>query len=312
MTVAKEHLPGYQQRDYDIVDYQMFSLAGTNLWFRGPQPQYLEPGQYFTCLGAAQTFGCFCDHPFPTLLQAQLGMPALNLGYGGAGPYFFLKHPQVLEYINNSKFVVVQVMSGRSESNSLFDSGGLEYLTRRSDGLRIGAQAAYTALLEGEGWWQQLPIGQRYFRWINRNLRKGTVKRVVAETRHNWVAHYHALLSQITVPKVLLWFSTREPNYQEKYNHVCFLFNQFPQLVNDWMMQSIKEDCDTYVECVTQRGMPQPLHSRFTGNLVTIDPACDRKDLGGKLWTHNSYYPTPEMHQDSASALAPICQQYLS
>lgn len=202
-------------------------------------------------------------------------------------------------------------MSGRSESNSLFDSGGLEYLTRRSDGVRLGADAAYTDLLEGNGFWQNQPVGQRYFRWINRNLRKGGVKKVVAETRLNWVANYHSLLNQITVPKILLWFSMREPDYQEKYHHVCFLFNQFPQLVNSWMVQKVSNDCETYVECVTKRGIPQPLFSRFTGEPVTIDPSRDRSDLGGKLWTHNTYYPSPEMHEDVATALTPICQKYI-
>lgn len=89
MTVAQDHLPSYQERDYEVVDYQMFPLESTNLRFRGPQPQRLETGNYFTCIGAAQTLGCFCENPFPTLLQEQLDITTLNLGYGGAGPYFF-------------------------------------------------------------------------------------------------------------------------------------------------------------------------------------------------------------------------------
>src|SRR5690606_20333234 len=89
-AAGREHLSGYQARDYDIVDYRMYELPGTRLWFRGPMPD-LEAGRYFTCIGAAQTFGCFCSQPFPDLLAQKLGLPSLNLGYGGAGPEFFAR-----------------------------------------------------------------------------------------------------------------------------------------------------------------------------------------------------------------------------
>ena len=304
-----EHLPGYQARDNAIVDYQLYPLAKTGLWFRGPEPGDLKKGQYAVCIGAAQTFGCLCQQPFPQLLQAQLGMPTLNLGYGGAGPFFFLKHPALLDYINQAAFVVVQVMSGRSESNALFSSGGLELLTRRSDGAKLGADAAYRALLE-ESLWRKIPIAKRHFRQADSIFGARKAKRVVAETRNNWVDHYQILLDQISVPKVLLWFSKRSPDYQEEYDKVHKLFGDFPQLVNRAMVNEVSPLCDDYVECVSQRGVPQPLMSRFTGEPTTIDPSRDRKDLGGKLWTHNTYYPSPEMHQDAFQLLAEVCRKY--
>lgn len=306
-----EHLPGYQERDREIVDYKMYPLEGTDLWFRGPKPATLETGQYFVCIGAAQTLGCFCEHPFPTLLEEALGLPALNLGYGGAGPYFFLKHPSLIDYINQAKFVIVQMMSGRSESNSRFESGGLERLTRRSDGAKLGADAAYKALLE-ESIWRKIPIGKKYFRRADSLFGAKQAKRLVAETRSNWVDHYQELLEKITVPKILFWFSKRSPHYQERYDRLPNLFSDFPQLVNAQMIDEIKETCSEYVECVSQRGTPQPLISRFTGEPLKIDPSLDRKDLGGKLWTHNAYYPSPEMHSDAAQSLIEVCKQYQS
>lgn len=304
-----EHLPGYQERDREIVDYKMYPLGDTGLWFRGSAPNTLETGQYFVCIGAAQTFGCFCNQPFPELLEEALGLPVLNLGYGGAGPYFFLKHPSLLDYINRAKFVIVQVMSGRSESNLLFDSGGLELLTRRSDGVKVGADAAYRALLE-DSIWRKMPIGKRYFQRADSLLGDKKVKRIVTETRRNWVSHYQELLDKVTVPKILFWFSKRSPQYQEQYDRLSNLFSDFPQLVNAKMVSEVEETCDEYVECVSQRGMPQLLISRFTGKPVTIDPSADRKDLGGKLWTHNAYYPSPEMHVDATQALIEVCKTY--
>ncbi len=137
----------YQKRDWDIVDYQIYSLKDTDLSFRGPEPQKLEENKYFVCIGAAQTFGCFCQKPFPILLEKKLNLPVLNLGVGGAGPYFYLKEKSLISYINKARFAIIQIMSGRTESNSLFDSRGSAYLTRRSDGTKVMADPAYEQLL---------------------------------------------------------------------------------------------------------------------------------------------------------------------
>lgn len=307
-----EHLPGYPERDIEIVDYKMYTLANTDLWFRGPQLERLKPGEYIACIGAAQTFGCLCKSPFPALLQQELNFPVLNLGYGGAGPYFFLKHRELLNYINQAKFVIVQVMSGRSESNSMFDSGGLEYLIRRSDGKRLGADVAYKEVLEGSYFWNVLPIKQKYVRRIAKVFGSLKARLLVSETRRNWINNYRCLLNQIHSPKILLWFSQRTPNYREMYRNLSSLFNKYPQLVNSKMVEGIVELSDEYVECVTKRGIPQPLLSRFTGEPAILDPSIDRKDLGGKVWTHNSYYPSPEMHIDAAKLLLPFCRKYLA
>jgi len=303
---------GYQDVHWEIVDYQGYILDQTDLWFRGPQPQSLEPGKYFVCLGAAQTFGCFCEKPYPLLLQEQLQFPTLNLGYGGAGPYFFLKHQALWDYINNAKFVIVQVMSGRSESNSLFDSGGLEHLTRRMDGVKIGAQDAYQQLLEKN----YSPHPEALEKWRRKIVgfltENPKVKEIITETRQNWVENYHQLLNKIKVPKILFWFSKRKPDYQERYSSLGALFGEFPQLINLEMINQIKGNCDDYVQCISHQGSPQLLVSRFTGQSITINLAedPDRQDFE-QQWTHNNYYPSPEMQIDATRFLAPICQKYL-
>ena len=119
------HLSGYQVRDHEVVDYRMTRLPGTGLMFRGPLPPTLEAGSYFAAVGAGQTFGCLCEAPYPALLAEELGLPSLNLGYGGAGPEFFLRQEALLPYLNRARFVVLQVMSGRSQSNSHYACNGL-------------------------------------------------------------------------------------------------------------------------------------------------------------------------------------------
>lgn len=302
--MVSEHLPGYQPRDEEVVDYQMYSLEDTGLSFRGPPPAELVAGKYVVCLGAAQTFGCFCDRPFPRILAEQLGEEILNLGYGGAGPSFYLKHRQLLPRINAARLAIVQVMSGRSESNSLFDSGGLEYLTRRRDGRKFAAANAWRHVMEGGYAWTKFPLGKGLARRICQMVGRRRAQRLVAETRSNWIENYRQLLAAITVPKILFWFSQRPPAYVEDYSEVERLFADYPQLVNQAMIDQIRTAGDEYVECVTNRGLPQPLISRFTGQPCKVDLSRDREDFSGIIWTHNPYYPSPEMHEDAARQLS--------
>ncbi len=313
----REHLSGYQRRDYEVVDYQMFELPKTRLYFRGPQPG-LTRGQYFTCVGAAQTLGCFCDQPFPTLLSNRIGLPVLNLGYGGAGPEFFERHESLDAYINAGQFLILQVMSGRSQSNSIFEGRGLEYLRRRSDGLALSSDEGYRDLLFGIPELRNAAFGQRtpeLLRVLRRLLpRLGVsqlcarpkVRRIVEETRRAWVESHKHFLSRIRVPVILFWFSRRPVYYVEGFSDIPALFGEFPQLVNSRMVEQIIPLCERYIECISSKGSPQLLKSRFTGEPVMVDTSLDRPDFK-QQWTHNNYYPTPDMHEDAFKALYQTC-----
>jgi hypothetical protein len=279
---------GYQERDYDIIDYEMFRLPETGP-LRGPAPRTLAPGEYFTCVGAAQTFGCLCEQPYPSLLAHRLGLPVLNFGLAGAGPRLFLRHQAVLRYVNAGRFAILQVMSGRSEDNSFFDTGGRSYLTRRSDGERMEAVLAYRELLAKES--------------------EERIQAVVEETRQNWVKSFASLLEAIEVPTILFWFSERSPDYEESYSERRLrpLFGKFPHLVNRTMVEQIRPLGDEYVECISARGLPQRLLSRFTGEPGSIPY---RTDGGGGRERYNRYYPSPEMHADAADALVEACRKY--
>jgi hypothetical protein len=284
----------YAEPDREIVDYQTYCLdrriidpaTTAPLLLRGPAPPSLAGG-YFACIGAAQTFGRFCAKPYPAVLQEQLGLPALNLGRGGAGPSFFLKTTDALfDYINRSRFAIVQVMSGRSAGSSLFRSDGLGFYHRIADGAPLSADDAFRTLLQ---------TGDR-----------AVLQRVVQETRRNWIESYRELLGRITVPTVLFWFSVRTPRYRESDGSLPELFGEFPQLVDERMMAAVRTHGGGYVECVSRRGMPQRLVSRFTGQPTTVS------DPWGGSWSENTYYPSPEMHADAAEALARPCQALAS
>lgn len=309
------HLSGYQARDYEVVDYRMWQPPGTDLWFRGPARPDLVRGEYIAFLGAAQTFGCLCERPFPAILEERLRRPCLNLGYGGAGPGFFLARPDLLTCINSAAVVVVQVMSGRSADNSLFESGGLEYLTRRADGVRLGATQAWEEAL----YRQRIAVApnaprsiRRVAGKVNQLLARPMARRLVRETLANYERDCAALLSAIERPVILFWFSRRAPRYARRYDSLGGVFGEFPQLVDEQTLQRLLKPQISYVECVSSRGTPHALKSRFTAEPVAIDPAKDRPDLGAYLIREDSYYPSPEMHEDAADSLLPHIESLMA
>jgi len=313
-------MPGYVIRDWEVIDYECYELDETELWFRGPAPEDLKEGEYFSAIGAAQTFGCFCPKPYPAMIEERLGMQALNLGYSGAGPSFFLQHPKVLEYVNQSAFCIVQVMSARSVSNSFFENPkGLAYGKRTSDGEIVSAETAYDELLSRMK--ARYPFEDD---WLKRKVMglfpPSSLRQFVRESRNQWLEDYRALMKEIQVPKILFWFSKRTPFYVPKYGTRRGVFRDFPQLVNLSMVRSIKRFVDHYVSCVSSRGLPQPLISRFTGEPVTVDQSDDKplvkrsdgKPLYDRVMEKNRYYPSPQMQEDAAKALAPVCEQTLT
>jgi len=274
------------------MDYQMYELAGIAPYpgagrFRGPA---VTGSEYIACVGAAQTFGCFCAEPYPALLRHILGIETMNLGYGGAGPTFHNSNMRLLEYINDAHLVIVQVMSARSQSNSMFRTRA-----HARDGIRISDGTYITA----ERFYRELAIEN-----------PERLKKIVEETRANYVRDTLSLLNNIKPQKILFWFSVRCPEYHESYElPIRKIFGGFPQLVNRAMVERLSVAVDSYVECVTSRGLPQPLFDRQRRPAqVTL-----QDEFGAYTITddHNRYYPSPEMHVDGANALAEACRKLL-
>lgn len=307
-------MPGYVLRDWEVIDYECYELPGTGLWFRGPPPGRLENGGYFTVIGAAQTFGCFCEAPYPALLEKRLGLPALNLGYSGAGPRFYTGRKELLRFVNGGAFCIVQVMSGRSTSNALFDNpDGLAHGRRASDGQPATADQIFGQAIRQEmARIPLLPHKAKAALYKFLPLEMPNVRRLVEESQQDWLDGYEALLSKIEVPKVLFWFSERRPDYRQRYHSHGGLFGKYPQLVDANMVNRIRPHADAYVECVSTRGLPQPLISRFTGKPTAVALDTDKKPVPGEkagaslysgVWRQNKYYPSPEMQKDAANAL---------
>lgn len=294
----------YQDRDKKVIDYQIYKFGDLEL--RGPKSHH---NKYIAYIGAAQTFGTYCSNPFPNIIGNKLNIGTLNFGSGGAGPNFFLNQPTILDSVNQAELVVVQVMSGRSISNSVFKSlrGGSMGI-RLLDQKQMKSDAVFNQLLNGQD---------------QRGLDDKFINNLIKETRENYVTAMIDLLEAIKAPKVLLWFSIRTPEQCEEFSSYNLamrrFFNQnsllkkvinglhilrhylnsnyvgiFPHLVNKEMIEKIKPYSDFYVECATNVGMPQIL-----------------VDFQGKVVGKNDYYPSPQMHQQAAEVLYPVCKNIL-
>lgn len=278
----------YQIADAHFIDYRLYRLAGVKEAFRGPA---VTGDRYMAFVGAAQTFGRFADKPFPSLVSRALEIEALNLGRGGSSSTFVGQNPILLELVNRAPLVVVQVLSGRSQSNSMFqilDNGmiGINLET----GQPCSAPEFYTWLMDKD---------------------KELTQKIVEETRTNYIQSMTLLLNTIKPPKVLLWFSNRAPEYQERLDGTLVdLFGMFPQFVNRPMVDSLRGNADAYVECVSNRGIPQPIVDRGFYP-VTFEGAPLPPSPPERVVTMNTYYPSPEMHEDAAAMLIPVCREIL-
>jgi beta-phosphoglucomutase-like phosphatase (HAD superfamily) len=293
---------GYQNRDAAVVDYQLWQAWPDGDWLRGPAPSSLAPGSYFAAVGAAQTFGCFVGEPVAEPAGAAARPAGIEPRHRRSWTAWFRREP-VRALLANARFVVFQVLSGRSADNSRFAGGGRERV-RRTDGRELGADAAWREELQRDLVGIENPVlrgvRNRVAAWFGRS----TVRQLVHETRADWQRQFAALLDETAPPKLLLWWSRRRPDYRARYHSLASLFGEFPQLVDRAMVERLRPLANGYVECVTQRGSPQPLVDRHTGAPTSVQPAAAGTGEDPALrWHHNAYYPSPAMHEDAAAAL---------
>jgi hypothetical protein len=331
--ISNKHDSNYQSFDYDIIDYKIYPFhevcdntnynldelefgdSSKGSWFRGPRPSFDKP--YFSVLGSAHSFGRFCESPFPEYISNNLNFDCLNLAHGGHSPLNYLRRfntwSKYLDLINQSKFCLIQVMPGRTSDNSIF----------KSKGSIIGYSADNP----------KIEIDTNNF-WLEKIKDNNPIRleALVEETRQNFIDSYKKLFNLITVPKILFYFSERQPDYSidfKKINNISELYGSikgkwqngewqpkkgaFPQFVNRDVINEIKKGCDHYVEYVSSKGLPHILNNRFTGKPIKIDKVYKPKHLqkfnGFQI---NQYYPSQQMHIEAAEKLLPACNSILN
>jgi hypothetical protein len=285
-VLDKRYISQYQSYDFEIADYQMFAALPNTVLFRGPRPTpaALANGNYILFLGAAQLFGRFHPAGPHEIVAGALGLEALNLSMGGAGPEFFLGE-ELLAAANASKAVVLQVLSGRSIGCDEYP--GMRMTTRHGD--NSGKKIDRLALLN-EIWWQD----------------PREAIRLVGKWRANYLELMHDLLNKIQVPVVLTWISTRSPEaWSPAKLEAGPDFGEFPQLVDSTMMNEIAARCARVVVVSHDAGVPFGFVSRFTGE------KCPFYWPPGEPKWQNVYYPSASLQDELMPKLISSLQEII-
>jgi len=274
----------YQKPDRAFIDYNTYKWGRLNQVYRGPKPDYGQP--YVACIGAAQTFGRYTETPFPAHLGASLGMQVANLGTGGAGPGFFLRDSMALEAASNAEVCVIQVMSARSLSNRLFQ-------VRPKKNAQLKAVSKALSDLFPHVDFETFSYAHNMLNQIAEEDPSKFIE-VERELKTAWVARTRLLLESIHTKKVLFWFSERAPSEEQGANDSKAML-KYPHYVDQAMIDAVTPFVDKVVYCISSEGLPQSL--LVDGEAVLQSPF-------GMLVRENCYYPSPEMHQQAAEALA--------
>lgn len=277
----------YSARDHELVEYSFYQHpAMPHVSLRGPAVDVDTRSDFFSCLGAAQTVGVYSDTPYPKLLAQRFGVDAWNIGVGGATPAFYLKNEKLIDYANKGKFVILQVMSARSEPNERFEStkqAGV--LFDRIHGDKVFDFQAWGRIKEEEPEKTEIYITQ---------------------CRANWEKHFAELVAKIKVPIVHLWFSTKDPDapFNMAEGSILGYPDDFPQFISRENLSYLDNKNGPLVVCRSDRNFHFALRSRFTGKLVEVDYGAGIKGGSSRTETHNEYYPSQQMQWDTAELLA--------
>lgn len=279
----------YQKSDRNVVDYELWYLAGGQVPLRGPRVQFAGT-DYVCCIGAAQTFGRFVADPFAQQVGRFLDRPCVNLGLAGAGPDAFLNRQRFRRVIQNASLVVIQSMSGRSVSAGVFKVGGnngvLEFLSGPRKGEKKLAQDAYKILRD--------EYGQSAF------------DTQVKAAQDRWVDLHRELIELCTGKTIYLWMSQKNMTSEE--DHQKPNLGVFPHFVTGDMVDAVRSQCDATVDATWAAMRPQPLRSMFTGQLEVVYDKERYPERSERLRCFNNYYATPEMHDHAARLL---CHQIM-
>jgi hypothetical protein len=274
----------YQKPDKAFINYDVYKWGRLSQIYRGPKPNLDQP--YIACLGAAQTFGRYATHPWPSMLEQALKTPCANFGTGGAGPGFFLRDSMVLEAASSAEVCVIQVMSARSLSNRLF-----QVKPKRNAQIKAVSKALSDLFPH---------VDFETFSYAHNMLNKISEQdpqkflEVETELKTAWVARTRLLLESIHTKKILLWFSERAPDETTRHRPNKSML-KYPHYVDQEMLDAVAPFVDKIVYCTSSDGLPQSL-------LVDGEPVL--QSPFGMPIRENRYYPSPAMHQQAAEALA--------
>ena len=234
----------YEHPGVRVLDYAPCRYAGARLTFRGP-PRSLA-GPYLAFLGGTETYGKFVPHPYPDLVEEEIGLTSLNLGSVNAGIDSYLAEPDLLDLVSGAEVAVIQVMGAQNLSNRFY-----KVHARRNDRFLEASTMLRTIYREVDF------TDFAFTRHLLSSLRERSEVRfavVAEELRRMWLLRMEQLISRIQTETILLWMGNRRPGAQVDDPR---LPDADPLFVDAAMVQRLARQVTAYVEVVASPAAQQ-------------------------------------------------------
>ena len=179
------------------LNYQPCRYGSSKILFRGPKKKLTAP--YIAVLGGTETYGKFLEHPFPDLLQHEIGTQVVNFGCPNAGVDAFLHDHGLLTISNKAAVTVLQVPDAHNMSNRFY-----AVHPRRND--RFLRASSLLKELYSEIDFTEFSF-TRHLLTVLRETSKDRFAKVREELRLAWVARMKLLIANLDCNIVLLWFA---------------------------------------------------------------------------------------------------------
>ena len=221
---------------------------------------------YIAVLGGTETYGKYVEHPYPDLLQLELGMKTVNFGCLNAGVDAVLHDHGLLTLSNSARVTVVQVPGAHNMSNRFY-----AVHPRRNDRFLRGSNLLKEL-------YSEIDFTEFNFtRHLLSALHDASVDRfalVVDELRTAWVARMKLLIAKLDCDIVLLWLA----DHRIKEGGTGGIHGTDPLFVDHQMMQAIAPFVRDVVEIVPT---PQEMEDGRQGLVYAdMDEPATRDMLG--------------------------------
>lgn len=295
----------YSIRDWRILDYSMCTISGVNYPVYGIPPKHVDPYNYFSVLGSAHSAGVCSVNNYSHFLSLLSNLPAINLSRGGNSPELIARDN--LEacnyYLPYSKFVIFEIMSVRSASNSRFavTSGDMAYDNQAKNlgtcsKVESRPMDTYKELMKSD------PI---------------ELNRLIRESSDTYLMHAQKIIEHIQRPIIFLWLSQRDPDYfdigdilnvdtPEYFNSITRFQNSFPMFTGRWI-------CERMIDLARARGIKSAL-VEVASNTCLGQLAANRFTNEPTTWWNGeakqSYYPSLYVHRLTATRILRCIQEF--
>ncbi|WP_289043883.1 DUF6473 family protein [uncultured Aliiroseovarius sp.] len=218
------------------LNYQPCRYGTSKFLFRGPRKTLTAP--YIAVLGGTETYGKYVQHPYPDLLQLELGMQAVNFGCPNIGVDAFVHDSGLLALANAARVTVLQVPGAQNMSNRFY-----AVHPRRND--RFVRASALLKDLYPDVDFTQFNF-TRHLLSVLQNQSAERFEGVVDELRTAWVARMKLLISKLDGDIVLLWLA----DHRIQDGAAAGIHGSDPLFVTGKMMQQITPFVRALIEVV--------------------------------------------------------------